>query len=97
MKKTSVTALLPAPADLFRCFRRHYHLSAGKRLPRLSGGHSAGLLPFHDGNYLISIVGRLGSNSSHVGTALFIATISAAPVLGLTIRKIDSYRPKHPV
>ena len=48
-------------------------------------------------NYLISIVGRLGSNSSHVGTALFIATISAAPVLGLTIRKIDRYRLEHPV
>lgn len=48
-------------------------------------------------NYLISIVGRLGGNSSHVGTALFIATISAAPVLGLTIRKIDRYRLEHPV
>lgn len=32
-------------------------------------------------NYLIVIMGRLGGNSSHVGTALFISAIVAAPVI----------------
>lgn len=34
-------------------------------------------------NYLIAILGRLGGNSSHVGTALFIASLSGAPVIFL--------------
>lgn len=34
-------------------------------------------------NYMIAIVGRFGGNSSHVGTALFIACISGAPVIFL--------------
>ena len=32
-------------------------------------------------NYLIAILGRLGGDSSHVGIALFIATVVEAPVL----------------
>jgi len=32
-------------------------------------------------NYLIAILGRLGGDSSHVGVALFIATLVEAPVL----------------
>ena len=32
-------------------------------------------------NYLIAILGRLGGDSSHVGVALFIATVVEAPVL----------------
>ena len=32
-------------------------------------------------NYLIAILGRLGGDSSHVGMALFIATVVEAPVL----------------
>ena len=32
-------------------------------------------------NYLIAILGRLGGDSSHVGVALFIATVIEAPVL----------------
>ena len=32
-------------------------------------------------NYMIAIVGRLGGDSSHVGTALFVACISGAPVI----------------
>lgn len=32
-------------------------------------------------NYMISIMERLGGNSSHVGTALFVACISGAPVI----------------
>ena len=32
-------------------------------------------------NYLISIMGRLGGDSRHVGVALFIATVAEAPVL----------------
>lgn len=32
-------------------------------------------------NYMIAIVGRMGGNSSHVGTALFISCISGAPVI----------------
>ena len=32
-------------------------------------------------NYLIAILGRLGGDSSHVGTALFIASMSGAPVI----------------
>lgn len=40
-------------------------------------------------NYLIAIVGRFGGNSSHVGTALFISAMVAAPVIFCfnTIRK----------
>lgn len=34
-------------------------------------------------NYMIAIMGRLGGDSSHVGTALFIACISGAPVIFL--------------
>ena len=34
-------------------------------------------------NYMISIMERLGGNSSHVGTALFVACISGAPVIFL--------------
>lgn len=32
-------------------------------------------------NYMIAILGRLGGDSSHVGTALFVACISGAPVI----------------
>ena len=32
-------------------------------------------------NYLIAIMGSLGGNSSHVGTALFISAIAAAPII----------------
>lgn len=32
-------------------------------------------------NFLITIVGRLGGNSSHVGTALFISSLSGAPAV----------------
>lgn len=32
-------------------------------------------------NYMIAIMGRLGGNSSHVGTALFISSIAGAPVI----------------
>ena len=32
-------------------------------------------------NYMIAIVGRLGGNSGHVGTALFIASACGAPVI----------------
>ena len=32
-------------------------------------------------NYMIAIMGRLGGNSSHVGTALFISCISSVPVI----------------
>lgn len=32
-------------------------------------------------NYMIAIMERLGGNSSHVGTALFISSLSAAPVI----------------
>lgn len=32
-------------------------------------------------NYLIAILGRLGGDSSHVGTALFISSLSGAPVI----------------
>ena len=32
-------------------------------------------------NYMIAIMERLGGNSSHVGTALFVACISGAPVI----------------
>lgn len=38
-------------------------------------------------NYMIAIMEHLGGNSSHVGTALFIASVSAVPVLFL-INKI---------
>ena len=34
-------------------------------------------------NYMIAIMERLGGNSSHVGTALFVACISGAPVIFL--------------
>ena len=34
-------------------------------------------------NYMIAIMGRLGGDSSHVGTALFIACLSGAPVIFL--------------
>lgn len=32
-------------------------------------------------NYLIAILGRLGGNSSHVGTALFLSSMAGAPVI----------------
>lgn len=32
-------------------------------------------------NYMIAIMARLGGNSKHVGTALFISSLSAAPVI----------------
>lgn len=47
-------------------------------------------------NYLIAIVGRLGGSSSHVGTALFIATLSSAPVLSL-ISLVRKRLPDHTI
>lgn len=46
-------------------------------------------------NYLIEILGRLGGDSSNVGTALFIATLTELPVMMVFAaihRKLGSYR-----
>lgn len=52
----------------------------------LSGILLLGMFHSMTENYLISIMGRLGGDSSHVGVALSVATISAAPVLALISR-----------
>lgn len=43
-------------------------------------------------NYLIEVMGRLGGNSSNVGTALFIATVAEMPVI-LWFNKVRKHIP----
>lgn len=66
-------------------WRRSSVFSFFSRYPRyclsLAGVLFLGMYHAMTENYLIAILGRLGGNSSHVGTALFLSSMAGAPVI----------------
>ena len=81
------TMVLSAPHK--RCSVTAFILRYRWYCASLCGIALLGMFHARTDNYLIAILQRLGGGSSHVGTALFISSLSAAPVIFFfsTIRK----------